>query len=62
MHLIKPGLRHQDLFFFVFESWQTAVKLQGKTITFSAVCHDSKTKKSSRQSFFNFQEDLNEGK
>jgi hypothetical protein len=31
--------------FFVFESWQTAVKLQGKTITSSAVCHDSKTKK-----------------
>jgi hypothetical protein len=31
--------------FFVFESWQTAVKSQGKTITSSAVCHDSKTKK-----------------
>jgi hypothetical protein len=48
--------------FFVFESWQTAVKSQGKTITSSAVCHDSKTKKSTRQSFFNFQENLNEGK
>jgi hypothetical protein len=32
------------------------------TITSSAVCHDSKTKKSTRQSFFNFQENLNEGK
>jgi hypothetical protein len=31
--------------FFVFELWQTAVKSQGKTITSSAVCHDSKTKK-----------------
>jgi hypothetical protein len=30
--------------FVVFESWQTAVKSQGKTITSSA-CHDSKTKK-----------------
>jgi hypothetical protein len=39
-----------------------AAKSQGKTITFSAVCHDSKTKKSTRQSFFNFQENLNEGK
>jgi hypothetical protein len=43
-------------------SWQTAVKSQGKTITSSAVCHDSKTKKSNRQSFFNFQENLHEGK
>jgi hypothetical protein len=41
---------------------KTAVKSQGKTITSSAVCHDSKTKKSIRQSFFNFQENLNEGK
>jgi hypothetical protein len=32
--------------FFVFESWQTAVKSQGETITSSAVCHNSKTKKS----------------
>jgi hypothetical protein len=48
--------------FIVFESWQTAVKSPGKTITSSAVCHDSKTKKSTRQSFFNFQENLNEGK
>jgi hypothetical protein len=47
---------------FVFESWQTAVKSQGKTITSSAVCHDSKTNKSNQQSFFNFQENLNEGK
>jgi hypothetical protein len=38
---------------FVFESWQTAVKSQGKT-TSSAVCHDSKTIKSNRQSFFIF--------
>jgi hypothetical protein len=65
MHIIKPGLRRQDLEgihlpsfrfswklkklcrvnFFVFESWQTMVKSQGKTITSSAVCHDSKTKK-----------------
>jgi hypothetical protein len=48
--------------FFFFEPWQTAVKLQGKTITYSAVCQDSKTKKSTRQSYFNFQENLNEGK
>jgi hypothetical protein len=41
---------------------QTAVKSQGKTITSSAVCHDSKTKKSNRQSFIYFQENLNEGK
>jgi hypothetical protein len=34
--------------FFVFESWQTAVKSQGKTIASSAVCYDSKTKKSIR--------------
>jgi hypothetical protein len=27
--------------FFVFESWQTAVKSQGKTIISMAVCHDS---------------------
>jgi hypothetical protein len=46
----------------VFESWQTAVKSQGKTITSSAVCHDSKTNKWNRQFFFNFQENLNEGK
>jgi hypothetical protein len=32
-------------YFFIFESWQTAVKSQGKTITSSAVYHDSKTKK-----------------
>jgi hypothetical protein len=31
--------------FFVFESWQTAVKSQSKTITSSAVRHDSKTTK-----------------
>jgi hypothetical protein len=43
--------------FFVLESWLTAAKSQGKTIMSSAVCHDSKTKK-----FFNFQENLNEGK
>jgi hypothetical protein len=30
---------------FVFESWHTAAKSQGKAITSSAVCHDSKTKK-----------------
>jgi NAD-dependent dihydropyrimidine dehydrogenase PreA subunit len=67
MHQIKPELRRQDLpsfkfswkklcrvDIFVFESWQTAVKSQGKTIMSSAVCHDSKTKKSTRQSFFNF--------
>jgi hypothetical protein len=29
---------------------------------FTVVCHDSKTKKSNRQSFFNFQENLDEGK
>jgi hypothetical protein len=38
------------------------VKSQGKTMTPSVVCHYSKTKKSTRQSFFNFQENLNEGK
>jgi hypothetical protein len=38
------------------------VKSQGKTITSLAVCHDSKTTKSTRQSFFNFQENLNEDK
>jgi hypothetical protein len=48
--------------FFVFESCQTAMKSQGKTITSSAVCHDSKTTKSTRQSFLNFQENLNGGK
>jgi hypothetical protein len=37
---------------------QTALISQGKTITSSAVCHDSKTKKSTRHSFFNFQENL----
>jgi hypothetical protein len=37
-------LRRVD--FFVVESWQTAVKSQGKTITSSAVCQDSKTNKS----------------
>jgi hypothetical protein len=30
---------------FVFESWQNTVKSQDKTITSSAVCHNSKTKK-----------------
>jgi hypothetical protein len=29
--------------FFVFESWQTAVKSQGKTITSSAVCRQKNT-------------------
>jgi hypothetical protein len=29
---------------------------------FTAVCHDSKPKKSTQQSFFNFQENLNEGR
>jgi hypothetical protein len=48
--------------FFVFESWQTALKSQGKTITSLAVCHDSKTKKTTRQSFFIFQENVNERK
>jgi hypothetical protein len=41
---------------------ETAVKSQGITITSLAVCHNSKTTKSTRQSFFNFQENLNEGK
>jgi hypothetical protein len=48
--------------FVVFESWQTAAKSQGKTITSSVVCHDSKTTKLTRQSFFIFRENLNEGK
>jgi hypothetical protein len=52
MHLIKPGL----------ESWQTAEDVMVLLCDFTAVCHDSKTKKSTRQSFFNFQENLNEGK
>jgi hypothetical protein len=33
-----------------------------ESIFCTAVCHDSKTKKSTRQSFFNFQENLNEAK
>jgi hypothetical protein len=52
----------KNIDFCVFESWQTTLKSQGKTITSSAVCQDSKTKKSTRQSFFNFQENLNKGK
>jgi hypothetical protein len=44
---------------FVFESWQTA---EDVPCDFTAVCHDSKTKKSTGQSFFNFQENLTEGK
>jgi hypothetical protein len=83
MHLINPGLRHQDLEgihlpsfrfswklkqlcrvdFFVFESWQTTKDVMVLPCDFTAVCHDSKKKKSTRQSFFNFQENLNnEGK
>jgi hypothetical protein len=47
--------------FFVFESWQTAVKSQGKTITSSAVCHEMIKKQKNRlNSFFNFQENLND--
>jgi hypothetical protein len=74
MHLIKPGLRHQDLEgrpihllpfrfswklkklcrvdFFVFESWQTAEDVMVLPCDFTTVCHDSKTKKSTQQSFF----------
>jgi hypothetical protein len=67
MHLIKPGLRHQDLEgihlpsfrfswklkklcrvdFLVFESWQTTENVMVLPCDFTAVCHDSKTKKSS---------------
>jgi hypothetical protein len=45
-----------------FESWQTAEDVMVLPCDFTAVCHDSKTKKSTRQSFVNFQENLNEGK
>jgi hypothetical protein len=65
MHLIKPGLRHQDLEginlpsfrfswklkklcrvdFFFWESWQTAENVMVLPCDFTAVCHDSKTKK-----------------
>jgi hypothetical protein len=55
MHQIKPD-------FVVFESRQTAEDVMVLPCDFTAVCHDSKTKKSIRQSFFNFQENLNEGK
>jgi hypothetical protein len=55
MHQIKPGLRHQDLEGFHLD-------LMVLHWDFTAVYHDSKTKKSNRQSFFNFQENLNEGK
>jgi hypothetical protein len=43
--------------FFVLESWQTAVKSQGKTITSSAVCHDSKTNKSNSFTEFTIQKE-----
>jgi hypothetical protein len=42
--------------------WQTAEDVMVLPCDFTAVCHDSKRKKSTRQSVFNFQEDLNEGK
>jgi hypothetical protein len=49
--------------FFVFGSWQTAVKSQGKTIIrLRQSAMIQKQKKSTRQSFFRFQENLNEGK
>jgi hypothetical protein len=44
---------------FVFESWQTVEYVMVLPCDFTAICHDSKT---NRQSFFNFQEILNEGK
>jgi hypothetical protein len=46
--------------FFVFESWQNAEDVMVLPCDFTAVCHDSKTKKSIQQNFFNFQENLNE--
>jgi hypothetical protein len=48
--------------FFVFESSQTAEDVMVLPCDFTAVCHDSKTNKSTQQRFFNFQENLNEGK
>jgi hypothetical protein len=48
--------------FFVFESWQTAEEVMVLPCNFNAVCHDSKTKKTTRQTFFNFQKNHNEGK
>jgi hypothetical protein len=48
--------------FFVFESWQTAEDLMVLPCDFKAVCHVSKTKKSTQQSVFNFLENQNEGK
>jgi hypothetical protein len=54
--------RYRGLARDVTDGRRHAVKSQGKTITSSAVCHDSKTKKFTRQSFFNFQENRNEGK
>jgi hypothetical protein len=42
----------------VFESWQTAEDVMVLPCDFTAVCHDSKTKKF----LYNFQENLNEGK
>jgi hypothetical protein len=44
--------------FFVFESWQTAEDVMVLSCDFTAVCHDTKTKTSTRQTFFNFQENL----
>jgi hypothetical protein len=48
---------------FVFESWQTAVKSQEvKPLRLRQSAMIQKQKKSTRQSFFNFQENVNEGK
>jgi hypothetical protein len=41
-----------------FKSWQTAVKSQGKPLRL----RQSATIQKQKQSFFNFQENLNEGK
>jgi hypothetical protein len=49
-------------YFFVFETWQTAEDVMVLPCDFTAVCHDSKTKTSNQQTFFNFQQNLNEGK
>jgi hypothetical protein len=54
--------KHCLIDFFVFESWQTAEDVMVLPCDFTAVCHNSKAKTSIRQSFVNFQPNLNEGK
>jgi hypothetical protein len=64
---IETSFQVVPLFLKSFHFWVSYITAEDVMVLpcdfdFTAVCHDSNTKESTRQSFFNFQENLNEDK